>query len=103
MFLKRGQNYGEPDYGEPGPCQAQEADSSSLALLGMTKTTCASRNDKINGELTDLRPALLGRNRFAGNFPGALRPIDRRFIVVLQAVVVVGVAHGSQRLVVKAR
>src|SRR6202167_1717713 len=51
--------------------------------------------------LKALRPALLGRDRLARNFPGPLRPVDRRFVVVLKAIVVVGVAHRSQRLVVK--
>src|ERR1700733_5127913 len=56
----------------------------------------------------DLRAALLGRNglacdRFSGNFPGAFRPIRRRFIVVLKPIVMVGVADRPQRLVVKTR
>ena len=54
----------------------------------------------------DLGAALLGGNglnRFPGNFPGTLRPIHGRFIVVLKTIVVVGVAHCPQRLVVETR
>ena len=56
----------------------------------------------------NLRSSLLGadsfgRYRFTGDFPGALRTIHRRFIAILNAIVLVGFAHRSQRLVVKTR
>src|ERR1700722_2445207 len=51
-----------------------------------------------------LSPALLlGYPRpLAFRFPGPLRAIDHGFVAVLDAVVLVRIAHGSQRLVIKA-
>src|ERR1700733_2528818 len=76
-----------------------------------TERTSFARREAITGgfrfryepqRFLNLRPALLDRDRFAGNFPRPLRTIYRRFVVVLKPVVMVGVAHRAQRLVVKA-
>src|ERR1700722_8624290 len=77
------------------------------ALVSHDRREIGRKDLKAATSCKDLRAALLRRNglgcdRLTGNFPRTLRPVHWRFVATLDPVVVVRLAHRSERFVVKA-